>query len=153
MLYERFKKLERGVSKVICFKRYDDMPGGWNDDMDHFIGKPAVVYDLSNECVILRLPTGTRFSFHYEYIEEYMQPKNLHIFWRDREFLATNTIDLNFLSMVTLKEDVNVLCKLFNKTNVELNINVLNKINEKCPRIIGVLLSNNILIECTNGKK
>ena len=71
----------------------------------------------------------------------------------NREFLATNTIDLNFLSMVSLKEDVNVLCKLFNKTNVELNINVLNKINEKCPRIIGVLLSNNILIECTNGKK
>ena len=153
MLYERFKKLERGNSKVICLKRTEEMPGGWNDEMDYFVGKPTVVYDLSKEFVILKHPGGTRYSFHYEYIEEYIQQKNLHLTWKGKNFVAVNSFDLNVLNFIALKEDVNVLCNVFNKINVEINTHVLNTIDKKCPRIIGVLLSNNFLIESTNGKE
>ena len=146
MQYERFKKLVAGTSLIVCYNRYPDMPGGWNKEMDDLVGKFLIVEQKDNECVYVRHDSGTRYSFHYEYIEEISQSTTIK--WRDKTFTSCSIINIKILNAVALKEDALEFGRAFGSSNRTINNDLLDFLSKKCPRVVGVLLSNKLLIEC-----
>lgn len=152
MRYEDFKRLRTGESYIICHNRYEDMPGGWSNDMDDLLNTPLLVYDKNKESVYVQHPNGKHFHYHYEYIEVFLQVLSKSILWNNKKLKSVDNIAIHLLDGMSLKEDIIQIhkhIKAKEEDTLYLSAELLEKFQKYCPRIIGVLLSNNYLKECT----
>ncbi|MBV5347496.1 hypothetical protein JZU46_04685 [bacterium] len=136
-----------GKTKVICYIRDKNMPGGWNSSMDNMVGKPYIVEHVNGEHVHLRYNEEHSFSFYYLNLELFNSASFILLDWQGRKLKCLRKIYSDSLrgcslaeDFIAMKESVQTVNKCFESTPENLDI-----IQQKCPRIIGVLLSNNFI--------
>ena len=140
-----FVTLKPGVSVVICKARHNNYDFGWADDMDDMLNKPYIVYDLKNEAVVLQHEDGRCFKFHRKILDLY-EDASLTLNFRDVKLLGVKQLTNSFLEQNCLTEDYAVMKKILKaKKTVLLSEALLETIDKQCPRVLGVLLSNNKL--------
>lgn len=150
MKYGDFLKLEPDKSFIICYEKSEDMPGGWTDAMDYLVGTPQLVAAKNKESVYVVHPNGSSYSFHFKFVEVFQNKKDIEISWKGRKFRTSEAINLNIIELITLSEDLEAITKNIKIENKEIPMssNILDSIQKHCPRLIGVLLSNDYLREC-----
>lgn len=141
---------------VICYEEDWDMPFGWDDEMCDMVDLELPVEQLVDNGgdevgVILRNPdSGQTYSFHFNYVE--LVSKKLKMYRKAEEFTVglfvyqqIRHFDYKSLGNIALPKDIETFKKHISTVKVKINDNVYHNIRAKCPRVIGVLLSNNIL--------
>lgn len=152
MLFDEYKQIVPGQTKVICHTRSTDMPGGWNPHMDEMVGKVYIVHQTGDKRVWLQYSDDYIYSFDHRYVELYREAF-IPIVWRQHKFMCVSEIHLRYLKEKTLSEDLSKLSKIIDakgKSSITVTPDILENIQNNCPRVIGVLLSNNLIKRVTH---
>jgi len=145
MTNEEFANLKIG-DRVVFVKKFKDMPNGWNHNMDAYINTPALVINISFGDVRIKTYNSNHiWTFRYEYLEVY-EKKN--IIKTKFEPLSVNDVFIQQIKEISLNIIKNKIFKtdfIYYK-KIHQNVwdqKIIENILKKCPRLIGVVLSNN----------
>ena len=151
MRYEHFKhKVVEGTTFVVCPKRAYNMDEGWDKEMDGMVGIPLLVHETTRDTAYLAAPkTGNIYAFGYRYLELLDDVKQVPIVLGEYKFLINETINPYVIREAALSVDKSILRKIkgidLDSTNISIKAEQLADIQQKCPRIVGVLLCNNLM--------
>ncbi len=153
-----FDLLSKG-DLVCCMETDQDMPFGWNDDMDEMVAlnlkveSKIIDHALGYGVCLKSLDTGSVYTFNHTHLTiikintkdgKLFEKFSLNGFVYEQQ---ANIYDI-ILSLKTLKEDRELFKKhVMQDKEVSFNKNTYYKIKKHCPRIIGVLLGNKIIIK------
>jgi hypothetical protein len=143
--YEELNRIEVGVTKVICNNKHDNFNYGWSPAMDTMLNIPLVVQQIGHESIMLSKENGSLYEFSIKILNIYIESL-LEIIFKDIKLSCVSQIDVSFFERNCLTNDYIIVRKLFkNKKNVDISEHFLEHLNTHCPRVLGVLLSNNKL--------
>ncbi len=150
MDYESFRtKIIPGTTYVVCPVRAFDMDEGWDDEMDDMVGIPLVVESISGKGVMLSHQDGEMYLFGHRFVDLVANVNKVRIILNDFKFLISERVNTYVLRGIILEEDLNILSKINGITLREKTIRItsaqLKQIQDRCPRVIGAMLSNNIM--------
>lgn len=118
---------------------------GWVDgDMDEMCGMPLKVFDIRPEGVTLMHPNGNTYGVHYSIIDVVEENNYFNCVVDGATLGCVPSIDISFIERNCLYDDYNTMKKTFYKSKrvLEFTEGIVQSIQDKCPRVIGVLLSN-----------
>lgn len=142
-------KVIPGVTEVVVTHRDHDMPQGWEEDMDDMVGLPLVVREKGLDYVVLDHPDGDdSYTFGVSHIM-LASTRKKKVRLRDYKLKVLEELSVQALQAVLLVEDRDALRKLegvdFNQPHIVITSELLEEIQNKCPRVIGAMLSNNLM--------
>lgn len=147
---EEFLKIKPGVTQVICRERHSNYDYGWADEMDDMLNKPLIVLELRNDSVVLCGESGRKFSFHRKIIDLYEEPC-VELTFKNTKMSGVKQISSSFFENNCLSEDFAAIKKILKtKKTVIISDALLENIDKQCPRVLGVLISNNKLKKQVN---
>ncbi len=133
---------------VVCPIRVPEMEEGWSHEMDLIVGLPLLVERKNSKRVTIRTNKDQVFQFGYKYIEFYKEGKE-EVYIKETKLLVDKNVSMYTLETKTLHSDLAILYNLLgdniSDNNFQVTTELLKNIQKKCPRIIGVMMSNNIL--------
>ena len=149
MEYDAFRgSVITGETYVVCPKREPHMVQGWDDRMDKMVGVPLLVQKKGKDFVVLTSLNGQAFSFGYKYLE-FASVNRVGVRLGDYKFRISEKINTQALRGIVLESDAQ---KLFNIKGITLRVRLisltldqLTQIQQQCPRVLGAMLSNNIM--------
>jgi len=143
------ENIENKITLVICKKRHPDMSGGWSAEMDTMVGKPLVIQTRNDEFAGIRSPAGNLYSFHYKVLDFYKEALITKLKWQKDIIECVDALSIDQIKYMSMDEDFTIfykICRDVNATDyIKITETLLNKLQLQCPRIIGVLLSNNFM--------
>jgi len=135
-----------GITKVICPQKHHNYAAGWNTLMDDMINKPLIVQKIINNLICLNHPHGNQFNFNIKILNLYNDSIFSKITFRNVNLLCEPYLDMSFFNYNCNIVDYNIIKKIFkNKKSIEISEHSLETLYKHCPRVLGVLLSNNKL--------
>lgn len=147
---EEFSKIKPGITRVICKERHDNYDYGWAEEMNELINIPLVVLDLRNDAVVLCGESGRNFSFHRKIVDLYEEP-HVEITFKNTKMSGVKQLNSSFFESNCLAEDFAAVKKILKtKKTVIISEAFLDNIEKQCPRVLGVLISNNKLKKQVN---
>ena len=137
--------LKPGVSIVICRERHNNYDYGWADEMDDMVNRPYTIYELKHEAIVLQHENGKYFTFHRKILDLYEEPCVTFKF-KDIHLSGVKQLTSTFLEQNCLSEDFAAMKKILKtKKTILVSETLLETIDKQCPRVLGVLISNNKL--------
>jgi hypothetical protein len=113
--------------------------------MDTMLNIPLVVQQIGHESVMLSKENGSTYEFSIKILDIYVESLS-EIIFKDIKLSCVSQIDVSFFERNCLTNDYIIVRKLFkNKKNVDISEHFLEHLDTHCPRVLGVLLSNNKL--------
>jgi len=150
MRYEEFSSIViPGKTCVVVPKKALKMDEGWDQAMDSMVGVPLLVREKLAESVTLTANDGGCYSFGYKYIE-LANHKRSEVYLGDYKFLISEEVSYHRIKESLLRVDIeklfNTKLRILPRTHmIKITSDHLEQIQTKCPRVIGALLSNNIM--------
>lgn len=137
-----------GKTYVICPQKAEDMDEGWDDTMDALVGVPMLVRSKGSKSVEAGANGLGPFIFGYRYVE-IVDTEKRKIKLNDSYFLIAPVISIYTLDNILLSSDRSAVRKLANvkigEGFLDATQEVLEDIQKSCPRVIGALLSYNLM--------
>lgn len=138
-----------GKTIVVCPEKVLDMEQGWEEEMDSMVGVPLLVEEKTKSAVYLAHDSGDTYAFGYHHIELAKEIVKIPVELGHYKFKILEHVNSSRLRERMLAEDFIRLSKVpglnFKSTYVQINSEALEKIQQTCPRVIGVLLSYNFM--------
>ena len=142
---DEFVKIKPGVTKVICRERHNNYDYGWANEMDVLLNVPTIVSEIRNDAVVLRDENGRAFSFHRKIVDLYEDPC-IEFTFKNTKMSGVKQLSSSFFESNCLGEDYAAIKKILKtKKTVLISETFLDTIDKQCPRVLGVLISNNKL--------
>jgi hypothetical protein len=150
MNYDNFRKqVIAGTTRVICPQIFPDMEEGWEEEMDSMVGIPLLVEEKTKRGVYLSNEYGDTYLFSYHCVELAEESKQITVFLGKYKFLIEAYINTRLLKAVLLELDKECLSKIvgidLDYPHVSIRSEHLLEIQHTCPRVIGALLSQNLM--------
>ncbi len=132
-----------GVTQVL-FDDDENPEYGWvDDDMDDMIGGTFLVQEVLSEGVILKHPSGKKYSFHYSTITLVKSVPYFDTHIENVPVSCINKLELSFFERHCNYNDYAAIKKMLKAKRVlEFDKDTLNQIQQQYPRVIGAMLSN-----------
>ena len=143
---------------VICPEEDWDMPYGWSDEVSDMVGVVLPVKKKRNLegyglGVTLANPhTGNTFTFNHTHLDVRTIKSTIKKFesfsLNGYRYKQKQPINDDVMSFLALGKDRKLFKKhILQEDNIQLTKEVYHKIKKHCPRIIGVLLGNKIVVK------
>lgn len=147
---DEFVKIKPGITIVICRERHNNYDYGWANEMDALLNVPTVVSKLRKDAVILQDEDGRAFTFHRRIIDLY-EDICIELTFKNTKMSGVKQLSSTFFENNCLGEDYAEIKKIIKtKKTILISETFLDIIDEKCPRVLGVMISNNKLKKQVN---
>lgn len=141
------------IGDIVVIARKVDVGYGWNSCMDKAIGNPAIVTykrdSRSCDLQVIHPDMSGTYTFGHQCldtIDSILKDKSLSFKSGDYNYFLKFPVPLTFVYQLSLEDDSSTLRDILNGDRLLiLSEDILTKIRERCPRIIGVLLGHNLL--------